>query len=198
VSPLPRYFAALGVRFPAGTVNWILAAAKPWGGGPPKGRWRGRCHERRPAPPPSCFDGPSRRFAAGRIGMVRTPPRKPAPDAPDLQKGPAPPPGIDRRRRRAGLDPGAARRSPVGGGGGDRTGCHPILWDGKIFMSRRHRLAASRSPRKAAASPREACRESDETNRNSDEPSPQSVIYRLASLRRRGTMDGGSTEGAPQ
>ena len=53
------------------------------------------------------------------------------------------------------------------------------------------------NPRKGWRSTPQSCISRDETNQIIDELSPQSVIYAIASRRRRGTIGGGSTTGAP-
>src|SRR3546814_10772974 len=65
----------------------------------------------------------------------------------------------------------------------------------KFFAWRTAPRLPRRQPRKALRPSGEAPFMRDETNRNSDESSPRSVIYRLASTRRRGTIGGGSAEG---
>ena len=57
---------------------------------------------------------------------------------------------------------------------------------------------STRTPRKSAAHCHDTHPASGEPNQIIDELSPQSVIYRLASARRRGTIGGGSATGAPQ
>src|SRR3546814_5941148 len=65
------------------------------------------------------------------------------------------------------------------------------------FRSRRASAVSPAKPRNALLTRVEPSIGSDETNQIIDESSLQPVIYRLASPRRRGTIGGGSTTGAP-
>lgn len=68
----------------------------------------------------------------------------------------------------------------------------------EICSHRRIRANPRANPQKGWRGAPRSCISRDETNQIIDELSPRSVIYRLASSRRRGTIGGGSTTGAPQ
>ena len=134
-----------------------------------------------------------RRHRSGPRCLLSPPGKSPlAPEADGGRSGrKAPPPGrllppLDGGRTGAAMPGRPMRpRTPVSASGGKRF----------ILLRAVRRRPYRRSPRKAVDRVREACLASDETNRKSDESSPQSVIYSLASPRRRGTIGGGSTAG---
>ena len=82
--------------------------------------------------------------------------------------------------------------------GANVTSRQALLPDRKNFGPPPISAACRANPRKGWRCARGASIWGDETNQIIDELSLQPVIYRLASPRRRGTIGGGSTTGAPQ